>query len=370
MGFLERDIFDTSAGEEWHEKLQDGKDLVLFDVRGSGKKLFVGLSMKQELEEEGRSVASTKMFLVSAIAFHMDGFKVLLMQLCRPHQWSRFTRFQDDPVGRYTSALLVQTLSRLSFEQSSGTFWQLLRGFSTSKRKDPSVFLPTPSGWLPTSSRWGNLYETRIGRFTTAPGVVDLVDPQTLSYEQVPDFLNQEANLSRFKGKDLPEEVLVEFGVWGWCIFWRLGLGQKSLWASWQSMLSVKRSSLEIRMAWPLWGDENCFGLVQTQKIVETPRQDGDDVLHWWSPLREGLVLAKQPAWWYCWGPMMVYLAVTPMEHVRIWKESHPFFSVHSYSEADMPNISKALSLCSFRNFSQPSVSGNQTSPNTAIKTI
>lgn len=31
-------------------------------------------------------------------------------------------------------------------------------------------------------------------------GVVDCVDPQTLSYEQVPDFLMQESNLNRFKG--------------------------------------------------------------------------------------------------------------------------------------------------------------------------
>ncbi|CAK9061094.1 unnamed protein product [Durusdinium trenchii] len=47
-----------------------------------------------------------------------------------------------------------------------------------------------------------NLYETRIGRFCEdAPGVVDSVDPQTLSYEQVPGFLSKESNLSRFKGK-------------------------------------------------------------------------------------------------------------------------------------------------------------------------
>jgi rhodanese-related sulfurtransferase len=31
-------------------------------------------------------------------------------------------------------------------------------------------------------------------------GVVDCVDPQTLSYEQVPDFLTQKSNLARFKG--------------------------------------------------------------------------------------------------------------------------------------------------------------------------
>lgn len=34
----------------------------------------------------------------------------------------------------------------------------------------------------------------------TFPGVVDSVDPQTLSYEQVPGFLSKESNLSRFKG--------------------------------------------------------------------------------------------------------------------------------------------------------------------------
>ena len=49
-----------------------------------------------------------------------------------------------------------------------------------------------------------NFYETRIGRFEggdDTPGVVDSVDPHTLSYEQVPDFLMDESNLTRFRGK-------------------------------------------------------------------------------------------------------------------------------------------------------------------------
>eukprot|EP00435_Cladocopium_sp_Y103_P067045 s199_g29.t1 len=49
-----------------------------------------------------------------------------------------------------------------------------------------------------------NFYETRIGHFQggdDTPGVVDCIDPQTLSYEQVPEFLTQESNLARFKGK-------------------------------------------------------------------------------------------------------------------------------------------------------------------------
>ncbi|CAJ1421352.1 unnamed protein product [Effrenium voratum] len=44
-----------------------------------------------------------------------------------------------------------------------------------------------------------NFYETRIGRFE--PRGMDCVDPHTLSYEQVPEFLSQEANLDRFRGK-------------------------------------------------------------------------------------------------------------------------------------------------------------------------
>ena len=45
----------------------------------------------------------------------------------------------------------------------------------------------------------GNLYETRIGRFQVPD--TELVDPKTLSYEQIPEFLDQESNLERFRGK-------------------------------------------------------------------------------------------------------------------------------------------------------------------------
>ncbi|OLP89383.1 Rhodanese-like domain-containing protein 6 [Symbiodinium microadriaticum] len=49
-----------------------------------------------------------------------------------------------------------------------------------------------------------NFYETRIGHFD-APGdqgrPIPRIDPRTLSYEQVPEFLAEEENLSHFQGK-------------------------------------------------------------------------------------------------------------------------------------------------------------------------
>ena len=47
-------------------------------------------------------------------------------------------------------------------------------------------------------------------------GGMDCVDPHTLSYEQVPEFLSQEANLDRFRGQ-WKSDVFLVGGGWPIC---------------------------------------------------------------------------------------------------------------------------------------------------------
>lgn len=108
-----------------------------------------------------------------------------------------------------------QELSRGVKVWESGSVCKLLEEADAYQELSSQARAPhlSPQEWHEKLARGGedlvlfdvrNFYETRIGHFD-APGdqgrPIPRIDPRTLSYEQVPEFLAEEENLSHFQGK-------------------------------------------------------------------------------------------------------------------------------------------------------------------------